>query len=58
MIVAEKNVKGNVCCLVNNRQFNEVILSQMDLFFYYKKYMKNPKSLNFKDLESFPETNI
>lgn len=45
MNIAEKNVKGNVCCLVNNRQFNEVILSQMDLFFYYKKYMKKPKSL-------------
>lgn len=28
--------KGKMCCLVNNRQFNEVILSQMDLFFYYK----------------------
>lgn len=45
MVIAEKNVKGNVCCLINNKQFNEVILSQMDLFFYYKKYMKKPKSL-------------
>lgn len=45
MVNAEKNVKGNVCCLINNRQINEVILSQMDLFFYYKKYMKKSKSL-------------
>lgn len=58
MVIAEKNVKGNVCCLVNNRQFNEVILSQMDSFFYYKKIYEETQVFNFKDLECFPETNI
>lgn len=43
-ISAEKKVKGNVCCLAKWQAIIEVILSQMDLFFIIKKYMKKSKS--------------
>jgi len=44
VIIAEKNSKGKCVLSENSRQFNEVILSQMDLFFIIKKYMKKTKS--------------
>lgn len=57
MIFAEKKSKGK-CVLSekNSRQFNEVILSQMDLFFIIKKkYMKKTKSFISKTLGCSPE---
>lgn len=48
-------------CVVwqNGRQFNEVILSQMDLFFIIKKkkYMKKSKFFISKTWEALLETN-
>lgn len=48
---AEKKSKG-ICVLSekNSRQFNEVILSQMDLFFIIKKVYEENQVFHFKDL--------
>lgn len=46
MIFAEKKSKGKMYVVwKNSRQFNEVILSQMDLFFIIKKVYEETKSL-------------
>jgi len=60
VILQGKKVKGNVCCLKNSRQINEVILSQMDLFFIIKKVYEENQVFNFKDLGmlSWKLTNI